>query len=96
MNCKQGDLAMVIKGISSGTICTCERLMSYEEAARYGYSTDLDGPMWFTDKMFLSTWGDSDPLMFDDYLMPIRDPGPEAVDETLEWLKVPTTEGQPA
>lgn len=32
----------------------------------------------------------------DRYLRRIDNPGPDAVDETLEWLNVPTKEGQPA
>ena len=32
-------------------------------------------------------------LVWDSRLRPIRDPGPDAVDETLLWLPVPTNEG---
>ena len=32
----------------------------------------------------------------DTNLRPIRDPGDDARDETLEWLPVPSREGQPA
>lgn len=96
MNCKPGDLAVVTRGMSAGKFCTCLRLVTHEEAMKLGYRTDLDGPMWLTDTMFVSTWGDFDELMFDDWLRPIRDPGDDATDETLEWLPVPTKEGQPA
>ena len=32
-------------------------------------------------------------LLWNSRLRPIRDPGPDAVDETLLWLPVPTNEG---
>lgn len=94
MNCKPGDLAMVVKGRSVGVVCTCIRLASIGETLDLGYDVELDGPMWVTDKSFQSTWGDWDCLMFDDFLRPLRDPGDDAVDEMVERVGKP--EGIPA
>lgn len=75
MNCKQGDLAMVVgglKGTQIGKTCTCIRLMSQEEHGRD------DGPYWATDRLFsymvLSTgWRNWHSYCPDRMLRPIGD-----------------------
>lgn len=85
LNCKPGDLAVVIKGRNAGKFCTCIRLATRDEAVALGY---LQGqPMWQTDTMLKDNLGGEDLLMFDHLLRPIRDNDGE--DETLQWLEVP-------
>lgn len=81
MNCKPGDLAIVIRdcdGHHQGKIVTV-----VDGACRPSH--------WLTDPKLIDPSGllveahDSD-------LRPIRDPGDDAVDETLLWLPLPTKE----
>ena len=84
MNCKPGDLAIIVDGGSYpeviGKIIKCESL---DEPSM------LHGPMWFTDGSIFSRKGKITAIA-DKCLKPLRDnPGQ---DETLNWLPVPTKE----
>lgn len=74
MNCKQGDLAIVVKGAlghkspNLGKIVTCLKLYP---AGTNGYNLS-QGPLWEVDKQFEDTWGGSDCFMFDSFLRPLR------------------------
>lgn len=88
MNCKPGDLAVIVKSLSPdgaehiGKIVRCVQVVDHDA--------------WATDPVLIFSSGFGPILWFDRHLRPIRDPGPDAVDETLEWLPVLTKEGQPA
>jgi len=92
MNCKPGDLAVVVRTAPDernrhlGRIVPVLRLS--KQPTKYG-------PAWEYEGDVLTTWGRV-PVIEDCALRPIRDPGDDAVDETLEWLDVPHKQGQPA
>jgi hypothetical protein len=97
MNCKQGDLAVFIRSDAGneGRVVTCVRLTAIEELQLLGWRLDV-GPVWVIDQVVLTTHGRLAPLAADSYLFPIRDPGEDAKDETLQWKKVPTKQTEPA
>jgi len=80
MNCRPGDLAVVVKTRPGGEaylgrIC---RVLTLAER-----SPDL----WRVEYR-----GEGDWYALDENLRPIRDPGDDATDETLDWLPVPHKE----
>lgn len=85
MNCAKGDLAVVVAVPAHarhalGAIVRC--IDRCDEASNEGL------PMWHVDPPAGGLyWG-----VHDHWLKPIRDPGDDARDETLDWLPVPTTE----
>lgn len=86
MNCKPGDLAVLIRSEWApqcvGQITRCVERRDY-----YG------APGWTVDPPFRHALRDVDPAWtLDSSLKPIRDPGDDAQDETLNWLPVPTKE----
>jgi hypothetical protein len=91
MNCKQGDLAMVVGGCVGtqvGKIVNCIRLLALEE-----HTVPLDaGPVWLVDaQMAFSdrvTWANSlHPWVPDRFLMPINPRNDESV-ETPDAISV--------
>jgi len=101
MRCEPGDLAMIVRGLAGadcrlvGTLVTVGSLHSIDS---------YFGPVWNVTHMQphigvrangksgkvtgLGTAG----VKFqcpDDWLRPIRDPGDEAVDQSLLWFRVP-------
>lgn len=92
MNCKPGDLALY-KGMDkalAGKIVTCARLADPNMPMLRG---KLPGAWWWIDPP-LNQNGILRPLCADSSLIPIRDPGDDAVDETLQWLPAPITDSQ--
>lgn len=94
MNCKPGDLALVVKSKvgNEGKIVRCIRLATPVEADRVEW---WSGPLWHTDVPLLSLRPATNvrrEVCFapDSALRPIRDPGEDATDETLLWLPVPS------
>lgn len=87
MNCRKGDLAIVVKSDAGneGRIVRCIRLMTRAEKQALSYFRDE--PMWITDTNMVSTWGTYDTTMWDSYMRPIRDNPGE--DETLTWAGKP-------
>lgn len=93
MNCKPGDLAIVVKSTcgNEGKIVRCIRLATPVEADRLGY---WSGPLWYTDVELMSQrYNGMERRMVrscpDKYLRPIRDPGDDAVDEMVERVGKP-------
>jgi hypothetical protein len=86
MNCKPGDLAIVIKSErrddTTGAIVRVLR--------RYSGSLERFGPAWWVEYLG-SEWH-----AVDAHLRPLRDPGEDATDETMLWLPSPTKQGEPA
>jgi hypothetical protein len=97
MNCKPGDLAVFVRSDAGneGRIIECVRLATRTELIRGGFITRF-GPVWVTREPLIATSGIYLPFAIDAYLRPIRDPGDDAQDETLQWLPVPSKEGTPA
>lgn len=94
MNCKPGDLAMVVEDKFVGYICKVVRLgMTFRHIA-----SGVDHQGWDVEFPHDMPWDEinSGPLntgwMPDAWLRPIRDPGDDARDETLNWISVPSKE----
>jgi hypothetical protein len=87
MNCKPGDLAIAIrsKAGNEGRIFRCIRFVG-------SLSGFLGDDYWLTDQLSPTKHGDMDPHYRDSWLRPIRDPGDDARDETLDWLPSPAKE----
>ena len=90
MNCKQGDLAIVVgdaMGFHIGKIVTVTR------------QAIIDGvPAWHTEPKLIDpdNYGGNICAPADQHLLPIRDPGPEAVDEMVQKLGSPSKQGEMA
>lgn len=93
MNCKQGDLAVFVRSEAGneGKIVRCVRLNGLVPywAPNGGV---VDRWQWETDTYVVNAFGQMVNVANDDYLRPIRDPGDDAQDETLQWLDVPSKE----
>lgn len=96
MNCKQGDLAIIVTSANGneGKIVRCLRLATPEDADRFHVIMSV--ATWFIDINLPTRRGDAIPLIPDRRLRPIRAPGDDAVDETLLWLPSPTRQKEPA
>ena len=106
MNCKPGDLAVVVVGAhSAGRIVRCVRLMSLGEALwskcnRHHGVVNAADQVWLIDGFVRDSTPDGSLAEFsacrDAVLRPIRNPGDDAVDESKAWLPpVPTINPQP-
>lgn len=84
MNCKPGDLAVIVRGAAFAKyIGTVVRVV------------ETDGQFWSTEKSL--DGNEKYPIIIpDSCLRPIRDPGEDAQDETLSWLPAPSTERETA
>jgi hypothetical protein len=86
MNCKQGDLAVVVRGVANlGVIVKCERLARRAELDSLWYESDE--PIWVVDGLLLTRAGRRLPLAPDSFLRPIR-PG-DISDEEVRDLYAP-------
>lgn len=97
MNCKPGDLAIIVKtgtGKNVGKIVRVLRKAAFDGLVKPDGGTRY-GVVWQTDTNLEAFNGTRHPYALDEYLRPIRDPGDDAQDETLQWLPVPV-EGVPA
>lgn len=85
MRCRVGDLAIVVRANYAENVGRIVETLSVDESG-----------MWRvrSESALCTTMGHS---MFaycpDEWLRPIRDPGDDAQDETLQWLPVPEREG---
>lgn len=96
MNCKPGDLAIVVRGAKSGgRIVRCIRLVSMGAImlTKCGRPVQLTGwtePVWALDGWVvfeIAPYGEVEvPAAADSCLRPIRDPGDDAKDEMLRPL----------
>ena len=86
MNCKQGDIAIVVGGRAVGYIVTC--------IGRFdGPWNDRDyEPGWRIDRPIPKMNGRHEATIADHYLRPIRDPGDDAVDEVIQRIGTPHKE----
>lgn len=87
MNCKPGDLAIVIRssrGVSVGKVVQCIRPL-----IGYVFQNLGSADAWLTEPMLKGGPYDQETPCPDAWLRPIRDPGDDATDETLLWLPAP-------
>jgi len=91
MNCKQGDLAIIVKSRAGneGKIVRCLKLTGIKPY--FGVDGSLrDVWEWEIDSFVVNAGGKLVNYAPDDQLRLIRDPGDDAQDETLQWLDVPS------
>lgn len=89
MNCKQGDLAIVVRsvlGSSLGLVLRCTRLAPASGLRNLDGSFEY-GPVWETDNYGPALCGNTHNLWLDADLRPLRDEPGE--DETLQWAGLP-------
>ena len=91
MNCKPGDLAVVVKSFAGnlGRIVRCIRLRSEAATVRRPDGSFVTDAIWEIDTCLPDFSGTQGPFCQDSLLRPIRDPGDDAIDESLQWLRVP-------
>lgn len=101
MRCAPGQLAMVVFGENIGAVVRVLRASSLERLVQI--TSGYDGRVWDCEALSrLKMWRggfiqekDAEPgahVQFHDaHLRPLRDPGEDARDETLEWKEVPET-----
>jgi len=99
MNCKPGDLAMVVharRHSNLGKIVKVIRFLGAVNFIHYGVRQDcwlVEGSVKPAGGFEIDHWSRSlggDASVPDAWLRPIRDPGEDAQDETLQWLPVPS------
>lgn len=84
LNCKPGDLAIIV--IRAG-------IPGSEHAGKIVQVTNLRNiDTWTYEPLLANPSGGFYEGIVDDFLRPMRDPGDDAVDETLSWLPVPELE----
>lgn len=92
MNCKPGDLAVTVRAKLVENIgCFCE-VLGASGIPDYEWSIRFQSPKLLLLRDESGTEIGRECLCPDAWLRPIRDPGEEARDETLEWLPVPAKE----
>jgi hypothetical protein len=81
MNCKQGDLAIIVEGTQAGNIVRC--------VSRYDgpWASVPYAPGWVVDRHLVNSRGFLQDRVGDCALRPIR--GTDADDETLQWAGKP-------
>ena len=86
MNCKPGDLAVVVRArMDPSKIGKIVEVICWHSRAKG----------WVVEPP-LCVGGWEFPAVHDDCLQPIRNPGDDAIDETLAWLPVPSKDIQHA
>ena len=89
MNCKPGDLALVLSNVRTRSVGIADLIVKVTELTVNFW----DVPSWrFDCSPRFSPSGEPVTVIPDEMLRPLRDPGDDAQDETLQWLQVPTTE----
>jgi len=86
MNCKPGDLAVVVRITDPRAKKHLGRIVRVTQMLPLGGE-----PLWWFEPVI-----DEFVLAHDSSLRPIRDPGDDAQDETLQWLPVPSREKEAA
>lgn len=94
MNCKPGELAVIVKSWAGneGKIVRCLRINEWRSRQPSRLSTGEifpPEPTWDIDRVITAQDGSAVAYADDSQLRPLRDPGDDATDETLEWLPVP-------
>lgn len=92
LNCKPGDLAVIVKSScgNEGVIVTCVEFLGVLQFVDPRGNPTYQAPAWRVDKKIRTIGGATEDRIPDFRLRPLRDnPGQ---DETLTWLDVPTKE----
>jgi hypothetical protein len=91
MNCKQGDLAVIVRSErgNEGKVLTCLRLATFSEVNAEGF-TAWRGPVWVTDANIPCAYGYATSLFPDSRLKPLRDG--EGEDEMLRLVGLPNVD----
>lgn len=90
MNCKPGDLAIVIRATRQENIgCVVEVVRAYYVDRKFGHVWWTKAPRPGPTNAGIDTAEAGVP---DAWLRPIRDPVDDAKDETLQWLPSPSRE----
>jgi hypothetical protein len=91
MNCKPGELAVFVRSMSGneGKIVRCLRIKSDWDGLMKRDGSIEPGVVWEIDPPVPAWSGNGTAYALDSYLRPIRDPGEDAIDETLGWIPVP-------
>jgi hypothetical protein len=84
MNCKPGDLAIIVKSMA-GNEGRVLRVLRFIGEVEHWVGHDR----WEVDVVLACATGETTNTCQDSILRAIRDPGDDATDETLEWLPVP-------
>lgn len=84
MNCKTGDLAILVRVLKPKNSWLIGRLLIVG-APSYYYEKS-----WAIDPPLLDPVSGREFHIKDEHLRPIRNPGHDAADETLSWLPVPS------
>ena len=94
MNCKQGDLAVIVRSRAGneGRILTCLRLAKACECE--AESVAWSGPVWVTDADIPTSWGETTRLYPDERLRPLR--ASDGEDEMLRLVGLPAGTPQAA
>lgn len=102
LNCRPGELAYIFRSVAGnyGKTVTCIRLAVPEDFARE-HEIVPRGPCWIVDRDLMSIisarlvdgtferYEMPTRICPDAILRPLRDPGDDAVDQTLAWKPVP-------
>jgi hypothetical protein len=92
MNCKPGDLAVIASYEEEVDRCTLGLIVRVTKI-----DPDWGEPVWeYEGEKICDSEGTEILAISDRFLRPIRDPGDDAQDETLDWLPSPTKQGEPA
>lgn len=99
MNCKPGDLAVIVRAELPENIGLLVHVQNAGTEGEFGwewliYSDKPTRSVWISTGM--EAYPSCDAFMPDAWLRPIRDPGDDAKDETLDWLPVPKHEKETA
>lgn len=90
MNCKPGDLAVIVRSGQQMNIGRFVRVLRPFAGRPESWWVTSDSELHGA----YSSWPPGAEVgQYDSHLRPIRDPGDDAKDETLSWLPVPNREG---
>jgi hypothetical protein len=95
MNCKPGDLAVIVRTDIPGQealVGSLVQCISVDPSSSQLYG----GPEWNYEAVSPGIPDPKEHTISDDCLRPIRDPGEDAKDETLLWLPVPMKDSPPS
>lgn len=89
MNCKQGDMAVIVRSRAGneGKVLTCLRLATRQQVIAEGFLDWVGRPVWVTDATLACRSGKPTSLYPDDRLRPLRDS--DGQDEMLRLVGLP-------
>lgn len=93
LRCWPGDLAVVVKLWSQRDMWLIGRVVTVTVLTSHPVTGE---PGWKIDQWLTTPAGDRHNCVLDSMLKPIRDPGDDAVDESLTWLPSPSREREAA